>query len=247
MSHRVEAKARARAAREEAERREAAQKVRRRRVLRLAIVAAVTAAAAVAGIAVSAGGPGADHVDGTAEAQAMLAGIPQHGTRLGDPDAPLVLTEYADLQCPFCAQFTTGVLPQLIERYVRPGRLQIDLKLLRFLGTDSDRGARAAHAAATTGRLWNFVDLFYRNQGPENTGYADDGFLRGIGKAAGAPAVLEAVRMSAHEDDLTAAERDAQKLGIDSTPSFTLGRRGQAPRPIAGTDLGAFQRAIEGA
>jgi protein-disulfide isomerase len=246
MSHRVEAKARARAAREEAERREAAQAVRRRRVRRLLAAVAVTVAAAGAAVAVSAGG-GAEPVAGAGEAKAMLAGIPQDGTRLGDPRAPLVLTEYADLQCPYCAGFATDVLPQLIDRYVRPGKLQIDLKLLRFLGTDSDRGARAAHAAGTRDRLWHFVDLFYRNQGPENTGYADDGFLRGIGVAAGAPAVLDAVTSSAHEDALTLAEADAQKRGIDSTPSFTLGRRGGEGRrlELPSVDIDTFAKAIE--
>jgi hypothetical protein len=38
-------------------------------------------------------------------------GIPQQGTQLGDPKSPLVLTEFADLQCPFCKQYTRNVRP----------------------------------------------------------------------------------------------------------------------------------------
>ena len=92
----------------------------------------------------------------------------------GDPKAPVVLTEFADLQCPFCRDYALNVLPQIIERYVRTGRLRLELRLRAFLGADSDVAGRAAQAAATRDRMWNFVDLFYRNQGTENTGYVTD-------------------------------------------------------------------------
>ena len=35
----------------------------------------------------------------------MLKGIPQHGTTLGNPKAPVTFTEYGDLQCPICKDF----------------------------------------------------------------------------------------------------------------------------------------------
>jgi len=40
-------------------------------------------------------------------------------------------------------------------------------------------------AAASHDRLWPFVDAFYRNQGPENSGYADDAFLQRTATVAG--------------------------------------------------------------
>ena len=249
MSHRVQQKAAARAAREEAERREAAQAARARRLRRLGVVTALALAAVAVGVFSAASGGSATKVEGAAGTRAMLTGIPQDGTRLGDPGAPLVLTEFADLQCPFCRQYAAEVLPRLIERYVRPGKLQLDLKLLRFIGEDSDRGARAALAAGERGRLWNFVDLFYRNQGAENSGYADDAFLRAIGGAAGVPDAVDAAGGGAHEDALAAAEADASAQGIDSTPSFTLGRPGAPGRvlDVGSLDLATFEAAIDGA
>ena len=49
----------------------------------------------------------------------MLAGIPQSGIHLGSPSAPVRLVEFADLQCPFCREYTLQTLPQLVQDYVR--------------------------------------------------------------------------------------------------------------------------------
>ena len=97
---------------------------------------------------------------------------------LGQPDAPATLIEFADLQCPFCAEYTTGALPTVIQDYVRSGRLKMQLRLLRFIGPDSERGAEVAAAATLQDKGWDFSDLFFRNQGQENSGYATDAFLR---------------------------------------------------------------------
>jgi protein-disulfide isomerase len=216
-------KAQLRAEREAAERREA-QQARRGRRLRLwasagvlAVAVAVLAAVSLSGSGGAGGGAGGKVV-GAKDGAAMLAGIPQDGTVLGDPKAPVTLTEFADLQCPYCKEYALNVLPQIIETYVRPGKVKLDLRLMRFVGPDSARGAQAALAGAAQGRMWQFVDLWYRNQGTENTGYGDADFVEGLGAAAGVKQPLTA----AHEAQLRRVEREATAARIESTPSFLL-------------------------
>ena len=55
----------------------------------------------------------------------LFAGIEQQGAALGSPNAPVTLVEYADLQCPFCAQWARDTLPTLVEDYVKGGKLRI--------------------------------------------------------------------------------------------------------------------------
>jgi protein-disulfide isomerase len=112
------------------------------------------------------------------------------GISLGSPDAPATLIEFADLQCPFCAASARDELPPVVERYVRAGRLRLELHVLAFLGEDSVPGAAMAAAAAHQDRLWSFTDAFYRSQGPENSGYVTDDFLRATGEAAELDAAL---------------------------------------------------------
>jgi protein-disulfide isomerase len=256
MSSREKQKDEARAERAARERAAARAERRRRQLLQLGAVVAVAAVAIVGLILLSQRSddkPNAASgaaVAGVADARAMLRGIPQAGTRLGDPKAPVVLTEFADLQCPFCRDYALNVLPQVIERYVRTGRLRLELRLRRFIGPDSDIAGRAAQAAATRDRMWNFVDLFYRNQGQENSHYVTDAFLSRIATAAGVPASLVVkgnTTGAALEKPIEMAESEAQAAGLESTPSFLIGPTAGAGKAldVQSLDIGAFAKAIK--
>jgi protein-disulfide isomerase len=236
MSHRKEQKEAARQARVAAER-EAAAKAGRTRLIRLGGALAVIAVAAVAVVLLLGGDDGGEDtggLQGVTDSRAMLEGVPQDGTSLGDPDAPVVLTEFADLQCPFCRDYAVNVLPQVIEQYVRPGRVRLELRLLRFIGPDSDRGARAAVIASRQDKMWDFVDLWYRNQGPEGSGYGDDEFIGNLAKAAGVPEqqALDGISAQDTEEPLSEAAQEASAAGINSTPSFLVTRDGKDSEPL---------------
>ena len=167
--------------------------------------------------------------------------IAQDRLLLGDPDAPATLIEFADLQCPFCAEFATGELPGVIDEYVRPGRLRLELRLLAFLGPDSERARQVAHAAALQDRLWDYTDRFYRNQGPENSGYATDDFLQRLARQTpglDVEQVSEDLGTQEAEALSRQAERLARRLGVQGTPSFYLVRDGGEPEPIEIDQLG---------
>ena len=93
----------------------------------------------------------------------------------------MTLVEFADLQCPFCKEFADNVTPRLIQDYVRTKKLRIQFQPLTFIGPDSEKAARYAIGSGGQNKLWNFVELFYRNQGTENTGYVTDEFVHKIG------------------------------------------------------------------
>jgi protein-disulfide isomerase len=253
MSSRQEQKAQLRAEREAREQAQARTEQRRKQLLQLGSVLGVAAVVvAVLVLASSKGAPNASSgapVAGATDARAMLAGVPQSGTSLGNPKAPLVLTEFADLQCPFCRDYTLNVLPQIIERYVRTNRLRLELRLRSFIGPDSDIAARAAQAAATRDRMWNFVDLFYRNQGQENSGYVTDTFLSRLATAAGVPPrlILRGSASATYERPVQTAESEARAAGLTSTPAFLLGpKAGQGKAlNVASLDIGAFSAAID--
>jgi protein-disulfide isomerase len=200
--------------------------------------AALAAVIVVAAIVISQGG--ADD-NGESTPPPRVERLQQDGVHLGDPNAPATLIEFADLQCPFCADYATGTLPQVIDDHVRPGRLRLELRLLAFLGPDSVKGRQWANAAALQNKLWGFSERFYANQGPENSGYATDAFLEQLARETPG---LDVDRLA--EDIGTPqanalsreAERLAGQLGVEGTPSFYLARDGGAPQPIDIADLG---------
>ena len=172
-----------------------------------------------------------------------FAGIPQSGTALGDPKAPVTLVEYADLQCPYCAEWARGTLPIMVNEYVRTGKLRIVFHGLAFVGPDSEQGLRAAVAAGRQNRLWDVVHGLYLQQGAENSGWITEPLLEEI---AGPEAL-------AQSDDawvtrrLQVASRAAESAGVTGTPAFQVGRTGTKLQLVSVRSLGpeALRPAIE--
>jgi protein-disulfide isomerase len=244
----MEQKAAARRRREALETAERRATRRRRRLVQLALVT-VAALSLVATTIYVTRSDDKRRPATRSEVAARFAGVPQDGIALGAATAPVTLVEFADLQCPFCAVYARDVLPTVVERYVRPGKLRLELNVLTFLGEDSVRAGRVAAAAAQQGRLWSFSDAFFGAQGTENTGYATDDFLRDIGTAAG----LDVETALDRRDDpavdrlLADAQDAADRLGVSSTPSFFIRRGDGEPRAVEPSDLTpeAFTAALD--
>jgi protein-disulfide isomerase len=189
-------------------------------------------------------------VPGATRTLALFAGIPQHGIALGNPQAPVTLVEFGDLQCPSCALFAGNALPAIVARYVRPGRVLLVFRGLDFIGQDSQRAARMAAALGEQNHLWQFVDLMYRNQGLENSSYVTDTYLRALAGAipgvdvAGALAARASAGVQAQLDE---AQALARQFGLRSTPSFLLSRSGTAPRRFSPSSLdpSSFSQPLE--
>jgi protein-disulfide isomerase len=186
--------------------------------------------------------------------EVLLAGIPQAGTALGNPKAPVTLQFFGDLQCPESRQVMLGALPFLIRHWVRDGKLRILFRSLRTETRDWNEYTAQQAAALAAGRqkkAWTFIDLFYREQQPEFTYYADDDFLEGIAEQADVSlepwardreSLVWAEKIESDEDM-------AKTKKTDSTPSFLIGATGGDPRLLRHFSLEeskVFDEAIRG-
>jgi protein-disulfide isomerase len=161
----------------------------------------------------------------TGDVQALIDSLPQNGNTIGEDDAPETVVEFADLQCPFCRQFAIQEIPKLLEGPVANGEIEISFRNWVILGEDSETAAAAALAAGEQDRLWNFIEAFYAQQGPENSGYVTDEFLRGIAEEAKVPDLeqWESEREPERWSEvLKLINDDASELGFTGTPSFAI-------------------------
>ena len=159
----------------------------------------------------------------------QFAGIPQSGNVLGKASAPATLVEYIDLQCPVCRQFETEVMPTIIDRYVRPGKLKVVARPVTVIGPDSETGRRGMIAAFKQNRGFNFAQLLYFNQGPENGGWLDDSMVANA--AASIPGVKVAALQSAAgskavQQQAATYDSQAQADALAGTPTLVLGKTG---------------------
>jgi protein-disulfide isomerase len=214
---------------------------------------AVCAIAVLIVVSQTGGGSGGDtHLEGVGLVEQQLHGIPQHGTVLGDPEARVRVIEYGDLQCPVCKGFSESVAPQLIDSVVRKGTASYDFRQWPVIGaaphTQSTIAAKAALAASEQGRYWNYVELFYRNQGAEESGYVTDSFLTAIAKGAGVgdTARWNRDRRSAKWNAVLArTDAEAGRLGFSGTPSFVVEGPGGERSLVGPQSLDAIESAIQ--
>jgi protein-disulfide isomerase len=235
LASRKEQREEARRQREEREAEERSKQRRKRRLWQVGATLAVAVVIIVIAIAVSSSGGNDTKVTTTEGKQTsnLFTGIAQTNVTLGNPQAKVTVYEFADLQCPFCREFTVGksgngsdaVFPQIVNKYVKPGKVKMVFRNLTFIGPDSVTAARAASAAGAQNKLWDFADLFYKNQGTENSGYVTDKFIEQIATNAGVPDVnkMKADQSAPFvEQQLGEAQNQAQQFGINSTPSFLI-------------------------
>jgi protein-disulfide isomerase len=226
-----------------------------RRVRILVGLALIALLAVVSAIAATSGGDGSAKAGGKASdggVAALFKGIPQQGMTLGRAGAPVTVEEFIDPQCPFCAQFSREALPTVLKDYVRPGKIKLVLRPLAFIGQDSVTGARAVAAAGAQDKAWTYLDAFYAQQGPENSGYVTDGFLRSVGGSVPGLDVARVLREAKTSDAPTKVLGQAQKrataVGADSTPTLLVSMGGGAPKAIAldASDyVGSVTRALD--
>jgi protein-disulfide isomerase len=232
------------------------QEERRQRLLQLAAAAVFLAIVAVAVLIVVSAGEGeggdAEDLTGVAAVERLLDGIPQRGLTLGEPGAAVELVEYGDLQCPVCKAYAEDFLPPIIENEVRNGEARLTFRNFAFLGPQSETAGAAAVAAGAQGRGWQYIELFYRNQGPEASGYADDEFLTAIARAAGVEDIArwQRERKSARlTGEVERTSEEAERLGVTGTPTLAISGPGGDGLELIGTPSspGEIAAAIEAA
>jgi protein-disulfide isomerase len=188
----------------------------------------------------------------------LLAGIPQSGNTLGRPNAPVTMQYFGDLECPVCKDFSvsTGALKPLIEKDVRSGKLKIEYRNLETATREQETFQTqqvAALAAGKQNKAWDYIELFYHEQGEENSGYVTEKYLQELAQQV--PGLNLAAWTAARGDEqlqnvITTDAQAANNAGFTGTPSFLIGKTGQPGKKYeysSLTDPAGFEAAIDSA
>jgi protein-disulfide isomerase len=152
---------------------------------------------------------------------------------MGDPAAPMQITEFSDFQCPFCDRFHTDTLPLLEQYYVDTGKVLFTYRSAgNFVSgntgsanTESQNAAAAAYCAGDQGKFWEMHDaLFANNRDVENQGSFSDRRLSEIAGVAGLDVAQfeECYNSGTYEDRVAQDFKDATAAGMQGTPFFLV-------------------------
>jgi protein-disulfide isomerase len=150
------------------------------------------------------------------------------GYVLGDSSAPVQVLEFADFECPACAQFATITEPDVRKRLIETGKASI-----RFLDyplpmhRNTWPASNAAACANEQGKFWEMHDALFENQDRWN-GEATSrpkGVFSDLGKSIG----LDMAKWEKCYDDqkyrlnIVAHQKEAERRLVSQTPTFIIG------------------------
>jgi protein-disulfide isomerase len=155
---------------------------------------------------------------GVRPASLSLTGAPSRGSA----DAPLVLVEFSDYECPFCIRHFTQTMPELEREYIATGKLRyvfMDFPIDQ-LHPAAIKAHEAARCSAEQGKYW---EMHQRLFSPAGTHGADR--LKALASELGLDrgkfdTCLDSGRMQA---PVRASVDRAAELGADGTPQMYLG------------------------
>jgi protein-disulfide isomerase len=164
---------------------------------------------------------------------------------LGDPEAPVVIVEYSDFQCPFCRQFHEQTLPSIVENHVLTGEVYFEYRNFPFIGRESIEAANSALCAAQQGQFWPYAAYLFANQTGENVGAFSEARLQAIALEMGLEmdSFEQCSSRNEMQDEVQAHYAQGLDAGVNSTPTFYVnGKEIRGALPYA-----QFQAEIEAA
>jgi len=141
---------------------------------------------------------------------------------LGAADAPLTLVEFSDYECSYCQQYNVRAFGEIKRDFIDTGKVRY---VVRDFPLSMHRNAfalaRAARCADELGRFWEMRDaLFAISERIDLDAMAEAGAKAGLD----APALRACIQSTRFDAAIRKDMAEAEALGVNSTPSFVLGR-----------------------
>jgi protein-disulfide isomerase len=172
---------------------------------------------------------------------------PGNPRALGQANAPVKVEVWSDFQCPACDAFATTVEPDLIDKYVATGKVQLIYRDFAFIDkgvADGESQQSAAAARCVGDKFWLFHDYLFENQNPkgENLGTFSPAFLASVAAAVSADRTKYDACMANGAADMVAAVKaetaQGTTAGVNQTPTIALNGTLQKGGALPMTTLG---------
>jgi len=173
------------------------------------------------------------------------------GYVLGRPEAPVHIVEFADFECPACANYAVVTEPDVRKRIIDSGLAQVtyyDFPLPQH--KNSLTASEAAACANDQGKFWEMHDHLFQGQVDWNTEATSDPakVMKGYAKALGLDVDRwqQCVDQQTHRREIQANRAEGERQRIMETPTFLIGNR-LVPGSVTFDELRAYVDSARGA
>jgi len=139
----------------------------------------------------------------------------------GEAGARVAIIEYSDFECPFCGEYAREIYPQIVERYVKTGKVRYyfrDLPLPNH--PNALLAAIGARCAGDQGKFWEMHDSLFANQSALSPKDLTD---RAAALGLDQTRFSDCVSTAKYGAAIRKVASGAQRMGIDGTPAFAIG------------------------
>lgn len=140
----------------------------------------------------------------------------------GDPDARLILIEFSEYQCPYCARHVRETWPQIQKNYIDTGKVKyffFDFPL-ESIHKKALKAAEAGRCAGDQGKFWEMHDLLFAQMNAMET---EDLMRHARGLHLNAEEFQQCLETRKFEPDIRKDIADGQRAGVRGTPTFLIG------------------------
>lgn len=147
----------------------------------------------------------------------------------GDSNAPVTMVEFSDFQCPFCGQFYSQTLPQVVQNYVDSGKVKLVYKNfpLENLHPNARAAALAAECANEHGKFWEYHNKLFESQnnwaGLGGTDAVKTFKQYAVDLGLDANSFNSCVDSAKYADKVNKDFQDGTNYGATGTPTFFIG------------------------
>ena len=171
---------------------------------------------------------------------------------MGDDNAPVIIIEFSDFQCPFCARFHAETLPLIKENYIDTGKVKFVYRdfPIQNIHPNAVPAAVASECAHEQDRYWEYHDSLFENinrWGPLGAAEALEEFKTyAVNLNLDEASFNECLDTGRYIGEVSMDYADGVSYEITSTPSFLIGNEQTGYFLISGArPYEQFQFAIE--
>lgn len=140
---------------------------------------------------------------------------------LGNPNAPITMAVFKDFQCHFCKKLHMETLPEIVEKYVKTGKVKIIDRDFPFLGPASVLAAEAANCAFEQNKYWEYVDTLHSVQGGHDSSPFKEDRLKEYADNIGlnADKFNKCLNSEKYFNEVSKDFEEGKALGVKGTPT----------------------------
>ena len=144
---------------------------------------------------------------------------------LGNENAPIVLIEFSDYQCPFCGRWFDQTLPSVEEQYIKTGKVKLVYRDFPLdFHQQAQSAAEASECADEQGKFREMHDEIFENQ--------DDWSVRGIEAFKEYSSTIglntqdfnSCLDSGKYTEEVKNDLNDGQSYAVSGTPTFFIAR-----------------------